>query len=157
MQETYTASAIRHVATARDGNIVAVGLFERTVSIWNMATGKCVSEFETVLGFGGASLALSKKESACLVSAYRRGLACYDVPSGAMRWRRRDLKQIGQVVIAPDGQHAYCCCEGAMSHILRCDGRDDRTASWRSRSVGGLDRGISVTKVKQIDRRGPLW
>ena len=112
MKKTYTGSAIRHVTTARDGNIVAVGLFERTVSIWNMATGKRISEFETVLGFGGSQLALSQEESACLAAGWRRGLACYDVPSGAIRWRRKDLKQIGRAVIAPDGRHAYCCCKG---------------------------------------------
>jgi WD40 repeat protein len=118
MKKTYTASAIRHVATTRDGNIVAVGLFERTVSIWNLATGERISEFETVLGFGGALLALSQGESACLAAAYRRGLACYDVPFGAMRWRRKDLKQIGKVIIAPDGQHAYCCCATGPCHAF---------------------------------------
>jgi WD40 repeat protein len=118
MKETYTASAIRHLATARDGNIVAVGLFERTVSIWNMATGKRISQFETVLGCGGTSLALSQEESACLAAGWRRGLACYDVPSGVMRWRRKDLKQIGQVVIAPGGRHAYCCCEKGPCHVF---------------------------------------
>jgi hypothetical protein len=117
MKETYTASAIRHIATARDGNIVAVGLFERTVSLWNMTTGKRISEFETVLGCG-PTLALSKAESACLAAAYRRGLACYDVPSGAMRWRRRGLKQIGSVVMAPDGRQAYCCCAKGPCHVF---------------------------------------
>ena len=118
MTNTYLASAIRHVAPARDGNIVAVGLVERTVLIWNMATGKRISEFETVLGLGGTQLAVSQEESACLAAGWRRGLACYDVPSGAMRWRRKDLKQIGRVVIAPDGRHAYCCCGKGPCHVF---------------------------------------
>jgi WD40 repeat protein len=118
MKKTCTASAIRHVATARDGKMVAVGLFERTVSIWNMATGRRMSEFETVLGCGGTQLTLSHEESACLAAGSHRGLACYDVTSGEMRWRRKDLMQIGRVVIAPDGRHAFCCCAKGPCHIF---------------------------------------
>jgi hypothetical protein len=118
MKNTYTASAIRHIAPARDGNIVAVGLFQRTVSIWNLATGKRISEFETVLGCPPYRLALSREESACLAAGWRRGLACYEVPSGSMRWRRRDLKKIQGVVIAPDGRQAYCCSEEGPCHAF---------------------------------------
>ena len=71
------------------------------------------------LDFGGDRLALSQVESACLTAAYRfHGLACYDTPSGAIRWRRRDLKKIQQIVISPESRHAYCCFDKGPCQVI---------------------------------------
>jgi len=118
-KETYTASAIRHLAPSAHGDMVAVALFERVVSLWDLTTGAQISEFETILDFGGARLALSQEESACLAAAYNfHGLACYDTPSGRLRWQRKDLKKIQQVVVTPDGSSAYCCFDEGPCQVI---------------------------------------
>jgi hypothetical protein len=117
-QDTYRASAIRHLATG-DGDIFAAALFKHTVLFWNVATGALISQFETVLDFGGTRLALAQAESACLAAAYHRhGLACYEVPSGALRWQRRDLKKIQQVALAADRSHVYCCFDEGPCQVV---------------------------------------
>ena len=108
-----------HLATSADGDILAAALFEHTVLLWNTTTGDCISQFETVLDFGGIRLALSEAESACLAAAYYvHGLACYDTPSGALRWQRCDLKKVQQIVVTADGRHAYCCLEDRPCQIV---------------------------------------
>ncbi|MCB9421792.1 MAG: WD40 repeat domain-containing protein [Ardenticatenaceae bacterium] len=118
-KETYIASAIRHIAPSYNGEIIAAALFEQTVSLWNISNGLQVSEFETILDFGGSRLALSHVECACLTAAYHvHGLACYGTPTGELRWQRKELKKIQQIVITPNGRDAYCCFEEGPCQIL---------------------------------------
>lgn len=119
MKETYTGSAIRHLATTADGDIIAAALFVRTVSLWNLLTGTRVSEFDTVLDFGGKRLALSQTESACLSAAYKiHGLACHETPFGRLRWQRRDLKKVQQILVTPDGCSVYCCRDEGPCEVV---------------------------------------
>lgn len=132
MEETYIASAIRHIAPSGRGDIVAVALFERVVSLWDLTTGLQISEFETILDFGGARLALSQEGSACLAAAYTvHGLACYDTPSGRLRWHRKDLKKIQQIAVTPDGHSAYCCFDEGPCQVISVS-TGDTTESIRS-------------------------
>ena len=139
MKNTYTASAIRHIAPARDGNLVAVGLFERTVSIWNLATGKRISEFETVLGSSPYRLALSREESACLAAAWRpwSGLLRCPVRGNAMAAQGLASDTAGRYRAGWTAS-LLLLSRGTMPRNRRCDGRDYRAASWRSPRVGGL-------------------
>lgn len=138
---TRIASAIRHVVSAPDGDVVAVALFEHIVSLWSIATGECISEFETVLDFGGNRLALSHARSACLAAAYHvHGLACYDTPSGAIRWHRKDLKKIQRIVISPDARHAYCCFDKGPCQIIAIS---DGATTERLRGIRGVWIGFS--------------
>lgn len=132
MKETYTASAIRHIAPSSHDDMVAVALFEHVVSLWDLTTGLQISEFETILDFGGARLALSQEESACLAAAYNvHGLACYDTPSGRLRWHRKDLKKIQQIAVTPDGSSAYCCFDEGPCQVISIS-TGDTTESIRS-------------------------
>jgi WD40 repeat protein len=118
-EETYIASAIRHIAPAHYGEIVATALFEKTVSLWDTSTGNRVSEFETILSFGGTRLALSRAEGACLAAAYKiHGLACYNTPIGKLRWQRKDLKKIQQIVVKPDEKYVYCCFDEGSCQLI---------------------------------------
>ena len=122
---SYTASAIRDLAPSFDGDLFLAALFERTVYLWNMETGNCLSEFPTVMDSGGERLVLSQKHSVVLAAAYERhGLACYGLPEGRLRWQRRDLKKIQAIRLDPDEQLAYCCFDERPCYSLSLeDGR----------------------------------
>ncbi len=110
MPQKDSQSAIRHLAPAWQGDIVAAAEFEHAVSLWNVATGEKVSEFETVMDYGGRRLALSQSKSACLAAAYHiYGLACYNTPAGDLRWERKELKKVQRIVVTPDEEFACCC------------------------------------------------
>lgn len=109
-KETFVGSAIRHLVTHPRSDLFLAALFEKTVYVWNLKTGKSVSEFQTILDGGMFRLAFSHQESACLAAAYYdEGLACYEVPSGEVRWRRKDIRKIQQIAVTSDGLFAYCC------------------------------------------------
>ncbi|QDT50367.1 hypothetical protein Pan258_44240 [Symmachiella dynata] len=118
-QKKYIGSAIRHLASPWQGNIVAAALHEHTVSLWDISTGEQLSEFDTIMDFGGKRLALSHAESACLTAAYHiHGLACYNTPIGDLRWQRKDLKKIQRLTLTPDEQYACCCFSSGPGHVI---------------------------------------
>lgn len=142
MEETFIASAIRHIAPSGRGDMVAVALFEHVVSLWDITTGLQVSEFETILDFGGARLALSQEESACLAAAYNvHGLACYDTPSGRLRWQRKDLKKIQEIAVTPDGSSAYCSFDEGPCQVISISTGDTTERIRSIRSVWMDSRG----------------
>ncbi len=45
-------SAIRSLACGRESQVVAAAFVEKTVQIWEVASSRLVSQFETVYDFG---------------------------------------------------------------------------------------------------------
>jgi hypothetical protein len=118
------ASSIRHLSVTDASSIVAAALFEKTVQIWSWKTGQQLGEFETMLDFGGRSLALTPDGCACIVGARgqrgrgSRGLAAYSIPDGKLLWNRAEIRHIQNVRVSGSGQEIYCGVEGSSAYII---------------------------------------
>jgi hypothetical protein len=99
-------SDFRHVACARDGDLFATALFERTVFVWSFRRRGLLSTFDTVLDFGGERLALIGGEKPVLVAAayHALGLVGYDAISGGVLWARKDLKKVQHIAVSNSEQ-----------------------------------------------------
>ena len=106
------SSAIRHLAAARRAPCIAAALFERTVQLWDVQTGEQLSEFDTLLSYGGRRLALSPNGDYCVATAWtkgeRGGVACYDAMTGEALWHRADLCHTQRIRFAPSGGKIWC-------------------------------------------------
>ena len=86
---------IRHIATSFNGKNVAFAEFEEVVQIVDMEKNNIVSEFETVLDFGGRRIVISENGDICICGCWERhGICAYDVKSGKKIWQRKDLKKV---------------------------------------------------------------
>jgi outer membrane protein assembly factor BamB len=111
---------IRHLAISRDSSIVAAAEFEHKVHIWDINTGNKISEFMTVLDFGGTRLALSHDGLLCLAASYGRGgISCHSTKNGEILWHRNDLSKFQKLSMAADGKKMYCDIDS--SHCLIID------------------------------------
>ena len=122
-------SAIRHLVAASGAPIVAAALFERTVQIWNWHTGEQLSEFDTVLDFGGKRLALNPSGDSCVAASWKKGkrdgVACYDTQSGHAIWSRPDLRHVQGLRFSPLGDAVWCWIEAGP--VQRLDARTGLT------------------------------
>lgn len=91
------ASAVREISASSASARIAAALFERTVQIWDLRSGRKISEFDTVFTFGGRRLALDPSGELCFAAGWARGknggVACYEASSGKLLWHRADLAQ----------------------------------------------------------------
>jgi hypothetical protein len=91
---------IRHVSTSFQGNIIAVAEFEKKVQIVDVLKQKVISEFETVLDFGGRRLAITETGEICICGCWERfGICGYETSTGRMIWKREDLKKVQKIEI----------------------------------------------------------
>lgn len=112
-------SRIRHVATSHNGNLVAVGAFERRIAIWNIKTLAMCAEFDSSLDFGGERLAISPNNQFVVAGAYRRlGISCHEAKSGKLLWQRKDLKKVQHISTSIDSMFVYCGFEAGPACAL---------------------------------------
>lgn len=121
------ASAIRQLAAAESARFVAAGFFERKVQIWDLDARSLVSEFDTVLDFGGHRLALSPCGGCCLAASWKKGLrggvACYEAATGRKVWHRTDIRHTKRLRLSLDGERIFCGLDDAPLHeLLLCTG-----------------------------------
>ena len=124
--------SIRHIATSHDGSCVALAEFERNVFVWDLETHSLVSRFATTLDFGGRRLAITPDGRRCVAGAYRvHGIAAYLSRTGQEIWRRKDLKKVQTIRIAPDDDLVYCGFDDKSLNVLDLEtGKTKET--WRS-------------------------
>jgi hypothetical protein len=67
------ASAVTELAAAEQSPHVAAALFERTVEIWDLQTGKRISSLDTILSIGGERLALHPNGRQCVAASVSIG------------------------------------------------------------------------------------
>ena len=85
---------IRHIATSYNGHIIALGEFEKRVQIFDIINQQIISEFDTVLDFGGNRLAISEDGKICICGCWEKyGICAYDTATGKLIWQRKDLKK----------------------------------------------------------------
>lgn len=105
-------SRVQNLTAAADAPIVAAGLDDRTVQIWNWDIGERLAEFMTVFQDGGHRLALHHNGDICVAASWKKGkrdgIACYDTRSGQIVWHRADLRQIQGLRFSPSGDGVWC-------------------------------------------------
>ena len=91
---------MRHIATSQDGSVFLTAEFEKKVYSWNINTYENISEFNTVLDFGGKRLAITEDGTRCVAASYsRRGISMYDVLTGSVIWHRKDINRVQFVTL----------------------------------------------------------
>ena len=114
-------SAIRHLAISGESAIVVAAFFQTKTQIWSWATKQQLSEFETILDFGGRRLALTPDGSVCIAGSFHHGLAAYSVPEGRLLWHRKDIRKVQRITLNSSGRELYCGVEGPSVFILETD------------------------------------
>lgn len=91
---------IRHISTSFSGHIIALAEFETQVQIFDIDTFKVISEFKTVLSFGGQRIAINEIGNICVCGAWAKyGICGYNTNSGNLIWQRKDLKKVQNLQI----------------------------------------------------------
>jgi hypothetical protein len=106
------SSAIRHLACSRSSSRIAAALFEKTVQVWDLQKREKISEFETVLSFGGKRLALDPSSEFCFAANWEKGrrgsVACYNAVNGELVWHRTDLSKTQHLQLSASSNTVWC-------------------------------------------------
>jgi len=89
---------IRHIATSFNGQTIALAKFEKRVQIFDINSLQIISEFDTILDFGGQRLIISEDGKICICGCWERhGICAYDTKTGELIWQRKDLKMVQHI------------------------------------------------------------
>jgi WD40 repeat protein len=125
-------SAIRHLAASYGGNKFAAAEFEKTVSVWDLDRNQKVSQFDTIIDFGGNRLAISEDGNIVAAGAYRaKGVAAYNTSNGSLLWQRKELTKVQSLLFDPWDGCLLACFDDAP-----CISLDVQTGS-TIRKIGG--------------------
>lgn len=110
---------IRHIATAREVPIVAIGAWKIEVEVWNAESATKVSSILTQLEPGGQRLAISHDGTRVAAAAFEQlGLSVFYGESGQLAWTRSDLKHIQNLTWSHDGERIYCRADNELLHCI---------------------------------------
>lgn len=91
---------IRHISTSFSGQTIALAEFEKRVQIIDLKSLQVISEFDTILDFGGQRLAISEDGEICICGCWvRHGICAYEAKTGKLIWQRKDLKKVQNIQI----------------------------------------------------------
>jgi hypothetical protein len=151
---------IIHIATSFNGARVAFAEFEKKVQIVDIVKNIIISEFETVLDYGGTRLAISENGNICVCGCWERyGICGYEVKSGKKIWQRKDLKKVqGMQLMRSNGNSLFAYFEDKASQII-----DINNGETITKIVGGIkgyyeNKFVPITlldstrNIKLIDR-----
>ena len=118
---------IRHIATSFEGQIVALAEFEKRVQIFDITSLQVISEFDTILDFGGHRLVISEDGKICICGCWERhGICAYETESGKIVWQRKDLKKVQHIqIIQSDLGKIFACFNAGKSRILDITSGED--------------------------------
>jgi outer membrane protein assembly factor BamB len=89
---------IRHIATSFNGKRFAVAEFKTRVQILDLETLTPVSEFDTILDYGGRRIVISEDGKICVCGCWERhGIIGYDSSTGEKLWQRKELKKVQHI------------------------------------------------------------
>ncbi len=155
---------ISHIAASETGNLFVTAAFEHHLTIWSLVDKRKVTEFDSIMDFGGRRLAVSNGEAPVVIAAayYKHGIAAYTCNTGKELWRRKDLKKCQTLRVISD-THAMASFEGANCEVIRLsDGKSHKGP----RGIDGIEgtdtkgRVIVSTKVRHAgpdESRICLW
>jgi hypothetical protein len=114
----------------REMNLFATGRHENIVDVWSFSERKKLSDFNTILDFGGFRLAIAVSSSTIIsTGSWTKGIATYTIANGSMLWARSDLKRIQQVCDLSDDKLPLIgvSIDSGPYHILRADTGEDHS------------------------------
>lgn len=123
------------------------------VAIWNISTGRRVSEFPVVYDFGGSRVAISEDGRFVVTAAYTRpGVHAYRVSDGEKIWSSGRSRKAQCVAISGDCKRVFVCYNsGPMAEIAAADGSVVALAS-------GVEKiAVSVHTTHTLEDRGQLY
>jgi outer membrane protein assembly factor BamB len=89
---------IRHIATSFNGQRIALAEFTSIVQIFDITDQQVLSEFETVLDFGGRRIVIDEGGEICVCGCWERyGICGYEAATGKLIWQRKDLKKVQHI------------------------------------------------------------
>jgi WD40 repeat protein len=119
---------IRHIATSFHGTRIALAEFESRVQVFDLTEFEPVSEFDTILDFGGNRLAISGDGQYCICGSWvRHGIIGYDANTGKQLWQRKDLKKVQNIQLVPsNGNLIFTQFDKGISRFINItDGSDE--------------------------------
>jgi outer membrane protein assembly factor BamB len=111
---------IRHIATSFNSQTIALAEFKNRVQIFDIKTQKVISEFDTILDFGGQRLAISEDGQICICGCWERhGVCAYATKTGKLIWQRKDLKKVQHIqTLILDGNKVFARFEVGTSRTI---------------------------------------
>jgi WD40 repeat protein len=118
---------IRHIATSFNGQIIALAEFEKRVQIFDINSQQVISEFDTILDFGGRRLAISEDGNICICGCWERhGICAYETKTGKLIWQRKDLKKVQHIhILLSDNTKFFAHFEVGGSRIIDMNSGSD--------------------------------
>jgi WD40 repeat protein len=154
---------IRHISTQFNSNVIAVAEFEKTVQIVDVLNQVVISEFETILDYGGRRLAISEDSQSCICGSWARyGICCYDINTGSLIWQRKDLKKVQHIqTLRSDTNIVFAQFNTGASRLLNInDGSDVKKMPgvklYFESKFQPIDIYDKSTKIEIIDRQTSL-
>jgi hypothetical protein len=108
----------------REMNLFATGRYENIVDVWSFSERKKLSDFNTILDFGGFRLAIIVSDSPVVsTGSWAKGITTYTVANGSILWTRPDLRRIQQICDLSDDKLPLIgvSLDSGPYHILRAD------------------------------------
>ncbi|MFN3301144.1 MAG: YncE family protein, partial [Sediminibacterium sp.] len=154
---------IRHISTSFLGNRIALAEFENLVQIFDLNTLQVISEFNSVLSYGGKRIAIDEQGEICVCGAWQRhGICGYNSNSGELIWQRKDLKRVQHLQnLRSNQQLLFANFEGSSSRII-----DFRTGididkipniinyyECKYQSIDIYDRSLSIDIIDRISKK----
>jgi hypothetical protein len=111
---------IRHISTSLSGHTIALAEFEKRVQIFDINSLHIISEFDTVLDFGGQRLAISEDGKICICGCWgRHGICAYETETGKLIWRPEDLIKAQHIqILYSDNSKFFAQFEVGASRIF---------------------------------------
>jgi WD40 repeat protein len=129
------SSDIRHIVISRKSDLIAVAAFEKTVAIWDINRETKVSQFDTILDYGGRRLLLGDDGTLCITASYSKGLNCYNSYTGDLLWTIPKIKKIQSIMLIAEGQSIFCDVDSKRCFIVSADGKNVNPVSKRISAI----------------------
>lgn len=122
----FTKDLIRTVESWPDSNYCALITRGGWIRLFNIAESRIVIDLFTHKDSGGVSVAMSSDGRHCFLGTYYAwGLACFDVSTGQMLWKRNDLRRFYGLTFSKAQNCLFCCFQGKSA--LRIDPKTGAT------------------------------
>lgn len=111
---------IRHISTSFGGQFVGLAEYEKRVQIFDLNSMQAITEFDTILDFGGKRLVISEDGQICICGCWaRHGICAYEAKTGKLLWQRKDLKKVQHIqTLYADNSKFFAQFEVGASRIF---------------------------------------
>ena len=112
-------SAIRHLSSISTSTVFAAAEFEQKVHLFEKGKQTIQRSIDTHLDFGGNRIQIIPEKNILITGAYNRfGLEAYNLATGDLVWKRKDLRKLQSVRYRPAASVISCFCDDTDGQIL---------------------------------------